>query len=250
MDGMLASAATRLAIAAIIASQLPSQSIPIAFPDGREFVIHVSPAVEAGSCHLTSFQSGGFGGFGGAPVSEAGGGVFAIRTGVGARPATSLKVAVWCRGFGMALVDAALLEPSTYRRNLVLSRRDSVVMTGQVLPAADGVHLAGATLRVFYVAAWLCGFFDLPDCGVPQWEVAVAPIGRDGTFRVDVPGFAGDAIVRQWTSPTAFNGGHFMLRADRDVAPHHYWLERADAPRGPLAPASGYPHLRLQPRAH
>lgn len=247
---MMLTAAARVAVTGIIASQFLSQSLPTGLPDGREFVVQISPTVSAGSCHVASLQSGEFGGIVGAPVRDAGDGVLAIRTGVAGKPATSLKAALWCRGFAMALVDVALSESSTYRHLVRLSPIAPIEIAGQVQPPADGVSLAGATLRVWYVADWLCGFFNLQDCGVPQWEVAVGRIGPNGEFRIQVPDFFRDPTVRSQPLRPPFGSGSFRLRADREVAPHHYWLEPAGAPPGLVNVAATYPQLRWLPRRH
>jgi len=104
---------------------------------------------------------------------------------------------------------------------------------------------------VYYSAPWLCGFFGLPDCMVPQWEVAVDRVRMDGTFGVMVPDFAHDPIVQApvpgWTS----GPDGFRLRADRVVAPYNYWLEPDGAAIGRIIPvAVSYPELILRPRRH
>ena len=226
-------------------TQLPERSIPIGMPDGREFVGRIEPVSAASSCRFRYFQSGAFGGIGSDDVRPMGGGAFAIRTGVGDKPARSLKVSVSCPGAGMALLNVPALESSGYERTLSLVPLKPVPLAGRVLPTTDGVSLAGAEVRVDYVAYWLCGFFDLPDCGVPQWQVATGRISADGTFRVMVPDFAADPAIKPW----AFASNHvFKLRADRSTAPYNYWLDLDGGKAGEVAIASTYPALRFQPR--
>jgi hypothetical protein len=102
-------------------------------------------------------------------------------------------------------------------------------------------------LRVWYHAQWLCGFYNLPDCGVPQWEVAVDRIAEDGTFRVSVPDFARDPLVRA-ASPGPHDAGGFTLAADRTSAPFHFALEQDGASPGMVPIAASYPNLGLRPR--
>jgi len=206
------------------------------------------------SCHVESFQTGPFGGYGYGgdfSVSDLDRGALRIRTGVGGRAAETLKIAVWCRGHAMALLNITSLASSTFEAAVSLTPIPEQPMTGYLLPSTDGVSLAGATLHVYYSAPWLCGFFGLPDCMVPEWEVAVDRIRTDGTFRVMVPGFAHDPIV-QAPAPgwTALPDG-FRLQADRDVAPYNYWLEPDGAAPGTIIPvAANYPELILRPRRH
>jgi hypothetical protein len=229
------------------------QTIP-SEPDGREFILRVTPAPAPNACVFNSFQTGAFGGYGSYAstlVRNLGGGAFALRTGLGGKPATTLKIAVWCRGYGMALVDVAALESSTFERSISLTPRNELPMTGRLLPSSDGVSLADATLRVYYNADWLCEFFNLADCMVPTWEVAVDRIADVGTFRVMVPDFAGDPVVAKSPGGTPrASTGSFSLRADRNAAPYHYWLEPEGATFSKVPVASAYPSLVLRPRPH
>ena len=216
-------------------------------PDGREFVVRIDPVSASKSCWLDPFQTGAYGGFGGPDARPIGGGAFAIRTGIGNEPARTLKVAVWCRGSGMALLDVPAVEASGYDRTVRLSPLPDVPLTGRVLPSADGVSLAGAEVHVSYVAPWLCGFFNLADCWLPQFEIASAPIGDDGTFRVLVPDFANDPVISRAAPAETGGPGGFKLRA-RNTAPYDYWLEPDGARSGLVPVARLYPQLLLHPR--
>ena len=242
--------AAALGIHATSQTPTPPQTIP-SEPDGREFMLRVTPPPALNACVFNSFQTGAFGGYGGTRVRNLGGGAFALRTGLGGKPATTLKIAVWCRGYGMALVDVAALESSTFERSLSLTPRKDLPLNGRLLPSPDGVSLAGATLRVYYNADWLCEFFNLADCMVPTWEVAVDRIADAGTVRVMVPDFAGDPVVAKSPAGTPrASTGSFSLRADRDVAPYHYWLEPEGTTFRHVPVASAYPSLVLRPRLH
>jgi hypothetical protein len=222
-------------------------------PDGREFVVRLTPAAPSiSTCHVVSFQTGPFGGYGGNfSVSDLDRGALRIRTGVGGQPAATLKIAIWCRGRAMATLNISSLPSSTFEATVTLTPLAEQPMTGHLLPSTDGVSLTGATLHAYYNAPWLCGFFGLPDCMVPQWEVAVERIRMDRTFRLMVPDFAHDPIV---LSPAPGWGNlpdGFRLRAERDVAPYDYWLEPDDAAPGTIIPvAARYPELILHPRRH
>jgi hypothetical protein len=227
---------------------------PIGEPDGREFVVRLTPAVPMNTCAVAYVQTGPFGAYGGTDgrrVRNLGAGTFALRTGVGGQPAEALKIAVWCRGYATTTLDISSLASSTFESTVLLSPLPDVTMTGRLLPSPDGVNLAGATLRVFYVADWLCGFFNLADCMVPQWEIAVERIADDGTFRVELPDFAGDGgLLPSITRAFPRGAGGFRLRADRDVAPYDYWLEPDGATFGRVPVAASYADLVLRPRRH
>jgi hypothetical protein len=231
----------RLGIA-LLALSAQSVQIPIGVPDGPEFVLNVSPEVPLENCHLTSYQAGAFGGHGSLPVRSAGPGRFALRTGLGGKPALELKVAVWCSGYGMALVDVPSLDQSGWARSLTLSPLAHRTIDARVLPTDDGLSLVGSQIRVFYVAYWLCGFFNLPDCMVPSWQVAVGEVGAGDTVHIDVPDFARDPV----TGPDA----GFKLRADRTEPPYHFWLETPAAPLGVIPASTDLRNLVLRPRRH
>lgn len=220
-------------------------------PDGREFVVRVTPADPISTCHVQSFQTGSFGGYGDFSNAEPDRGAFRIRTGIGGQPAATLKVAIWCRRHAMATLNITSLASSTFEAPVSLAPLAEQPLTGHLLSSTDGVSMAGATLHVYYSAPWLCGFFGLPDCMVPQWEVAVDRIRTDGTFRLMVPDFAHDPIVQAGAPGWTSGPDGFRLRADRDVAPYNYWLDPDGAARGTIIPvAANYPELILRPRPH
>jgi len=149
----------------------------------------------------------------------------------------------------MATLNISSLPSSTFEATVALTPLAEQPMTGHLLPSTDSVRLTGATLRAYYNAPWLCGFFGLPDCMVPQWEVAVERVRADGTFRLMVPDFAHDPIVLSPTPGWRNLRDGFRLRAERDVAPYDYWLEPNDDAPGSIIPvAARYPELILRPR--
>lgn len=223
-------------------------SIVIGQPDGRPFILRVSPPAPKSSCAFQSFQTGPFGGYGGLPVTDRGGGVFAVTTGLRGQAATALKVAVWCRGFGMATIDITALSSSSFEAAVSLTPLPEIPMTGRVQMRAGDVSVAGASVRVFYSAPWLCGFFNLSDCGVPTWEVGQDRITDDGTFRVMVPDFVGDPVAQMSTAGWPRARGEFNLRVDRTSAPFHYWLVGDGSMSGAVPVAAAYPDLVLSAR--
>ena len=254
-SGRFGPAAIALGLGLLCAANVhvAGRQLSIGVPDGREFVIHLTPAAASiSTCHIESYQAGLFGGYGGSlPITDLDRGAIRIRTGVRGQPATTLKIAMWCRGYAMTTLTIGSLASSTFEATVSLTPLADLPMTGRVLPSADGVSLAGATLRVYYSAPWLCAFFGLPDCMVPQWEIAVDRIGPDDTFRVMVPDFAHDPIAQASAPGWTILPQGFRLRADRDVAPYNYWLELGDPASGATIPvAAGYPELILRPRRH
>jgi peptidyl-prolyl cis-trans isomerase A (cyclophilin A) len=88
----------------------------------------------------------------------------------------------------------------------------------------------------------------LPEMPLPI-TLASGPIAADGSFKVSVPDFASDPSGRGASGGTNDRGG-FRLRADRETAPFHYWLEREGDRLGQIPVARDYRDLLLHPRRH
>jgi hypothetical protein len=220
---------------------------------GREFIVRIDPPVAAGSCMFWHQETGPLLGTGGTDARPAGNGAFAIHVGTVSPAPTFLKVSIWCRGAGMAVVDVPAVETSGYERVVTVAPLKPIPLSGRVQPSLDGVSLAGADLRVLYQADWLCSFFGRPDCGIPQWEVATGKIGADNSVRVMVPDFAADPVVTLWAKSSGFGpfgAGGFRLQVNRSVAPCTYWLEHDSGTFGVIPIAAAYQNLLLQPRRH
>jgi hypothetical protein len=261
-------AAHVLTAAAIGHAQL-SQDLQMA---GQEFSFRLPASVRIERCHvdaaLTTNTGVGLGWSRTGGRAGVSGRDLVIRTQAlrGSGTQVALKASVWCPGFGMALVDVPSLDQANFQTTVTLTSRQDVPLAGRVLPPDDGVSLADSTLRVYYQADWLCGYFKQADCLVPQWEVETDRVASDGSFRVMVPDFAGDPAVG--TDGPNRDKGAFWFRADRNQAPHNYdlipdgdpcWAGRVEQPGslpilpcrpGTLPIARDYRQVVLRARAH
>jgi hypothetical protein len=249
--------ATAIFLAAGLSATGAMQSQQLSTPPpgaaGRDFIVRIDPPVAATSCTFWHQETGALRGTGGIDARPTGNGAFAIHVGTVSPPPTSLKVSIWCRGAGMALVDVPAVETSGYERTVAVAPLKSIPLSGRVQLSLDGVSLSGADLRVLYQADWLCSFFGRPDCGIPQWEVASGRIGADNSVRVMVPDFASDPVVADWAKSQVFgtsSAGGFRLQVNRSVAPYDYWLEHGGGTFGVIPIAIAYQNLLLKPRRH
>jgi hypothetical protein len=220
---------------------------------GREFIVRIDPPVAASFCTFWYEEFGPLRGTRGVEARPAGNGAFAIHVGTVSPAPTSLKVSIWCRGAGMAVVEVPAVETSGYERVVTVAPLKPIPLSGRVQPSLDGVSLAGADLRVLYSADWLCSFFGRPDCGIPQWEVATGKVGADNSVRVMVPDFAADPVVTEWAKSQVFaisSGGGFRLQVNRSTAPYAYWLDHGNGTLGAIPIAAAYQNLLLRPRRH
>lgn len=241
MSGCREMGRVTLLLCCALSVPLGAQVSPKPSPEGRGFTIRIEPASAAQSCIFQTFQTGDFGGAGGSTWTRAAGaGAFVTATVGGDKPAKTLKVAVWCRGSAIALVDVPALETSAFERTITLTPLREIPLAGRVERATDGASLAGTELQVRYVAAWLCTFFALFDCLVPSWRVGAGPIAADGTFEVMVPDFANDPTIPK--GPREI--GELSLRAGGG----NYRLEPIGVSSSVVPVATVYPRLLLQPR--
>jgi hypothetical protein len=237
--------------------------------NGPQFSFQFESGVPVERCFIDAMQSTGGGMGRSTSRPRASGSQIVVRTSIDrGLPPRALKAAMWCPGFGMALVDVPSLEQANFQTTVKLTPRPDVVLAGRVLPPADSVSLANATLRAYYEADWLCGYFEQTDCGVPQWEVTTGRVAADGSFRVMVPDFAGDPVVGTGGRHAgAWRAGAFWFRADRSQAPFHYrltpdgdpcWAGRIEQPgslpimpcgAGTLPVAAEYRELILRAKA-
>ena len=247
--------AIALAVGLSAAGSMQSQQSSTQPPGaaGRDFIVRIDPPVAATSCMFWYQETGPLLGTGSTDARPTGNGTFALHVGTVSPPPTSLKVSIWCRGAGMAVVDVPAVETSGYERTVKVAPLKAIPLTGRVQPSPDGVSLAGADLRVLYQADWLCSFFGRPDCGVPQWEVTSGRVGGDNTVSVTVPDYAADPVVTHWAKSGPFGpkgAGGFRLQVNRSVAPYTYWLEHGSATFGVIPVAPAYQDLLLRPRRH
>lgn len=198
---------------------LPYKSIDLGLgqPTGT-YSIRLPADVEAERCHLDFQQAGAFGGISGVVHSKIDRNTLTVPTGASGKPAQRLKAVVWCPGYAIALVNEPALQKPTGETELALRPLANTEINAKVLLTSDGRSLAGSEVRVWYVALWVCGFFELSECfGPPSWVVSTATIGVDGALRFSVPNFAADPVAASSSFPGGFRlvaDGGYSLEAD------------------------------------
>jgi len=225
----------------------PLTSIHTDESDGREYRIHMRPALRTTECEFWWFQTGPFGGYGGSPPKRTEVGDFTLRTGLAGKPATVLKISIWCRGYRMALIDETELATSSFERTVTLAPLKELPISGRLLASADGANLAAFRVRVDYRADWLCSFFNLQDCGVPQWQVANGSIANDNTFHVLVPDFANDPAVKSWEDAPGLPMGAGVFSIDVSGAASSYSLRANGTASGNIPVATAYDVIFFRP---
>jgi hypothetical protein len=240
------------ALVAVQSPPPPSTSLPIRL-DGATatLILRLPPAVLAETCLVRTLQTGDFGGLGDQITPPLGSGnQITLATGRDDKPAKTLKAVVWCPGYGVSLIDQPALDKSSGEITLALERLPNIELRAKVLPAPDARNLTGLRARVYYSAPWICGFFNLQDCGVPAWMVAEPRIGIDGALQFEVPDFANDrGIQRVLKDSTWFpwGPGSFRLDVIPDRPPHTVYMLHAGGDArtafGEIAVTNKYPVL-------
>ena len=215
----------------------PVAPVPNKAGESWPFVVLLPDAAVPDTCKVHTFLVGDFGGYGSGretrvldPHSLA-----LPTTNSEGRLARSLKAVIWCKDFGVALLDVPSLEQSGYRVTIAPAALKTLPIAGRVLPAESGQILAGLELRVFYEAGWMCDFFGLIDCMVPTFDLGTHRIGADGSFAFMVPDISGDPAL------VAYKTGLDGFRMDiLEVTPPYrrYWIE---SPGWRLKISASYP---------
>jgi len=225
---------TALSSAPVAAQQTsPTRSLPITVPkdDGRPVIVRLPNDVAEDTCLVDRFQTGSFGGFsGGASAIRVERHTVAIPTSQDAR---TLKAIVWCRGFGVGLVDIPSLETSQREVTISPPRVKALRLSGRVIPAGT-LTLAGLDLRIRFEAWWVCGYFKLADCMIPMFPIGATKIGKDGMFSVDLPDVLSDPALKPYGALGAF-------ALDVEEPAPSFRRYRLEPPGGrTLAPAASY----------
>jgi hypothetical protein len=216
----------------------------------RPFVVRFPPGIAISDCQNYVQQVGGFGGVTARlELSRVAEGVHSIPVGLEGHQPRSLKAVFWCKGRGFATLDVPSLETSSWDATIDLPPIKTLMISGRVLAAPNGASLAGLEMTVFYHADWMCGFFNLADCGVPSFKLATARIATGGKFSFAVPDLHADPTAKRYhgfaTAP-----GTFVIFADEVSPPfRRFSLGSASDASGrygisSLTPASGELVLR------
>jgi len=231
---------------------LPGQSAgppPLTW-NPRPFVVRFPPGIAISDCQNEVQQIGSFGGVTASlQLSRVAENVYSIPLGYEGQQPRALKAVFWCKGRGFATLDVPSLETSRWDATIEPPSIKMLVISGRVLAAPNGASLVGLDVTVVYNADWLCGFFNLPDCGVPQFKLAAARIGADGRFSFSVPDIQADPVVKSYNG-FVLGSGTFVIYTEELSPPFTtYWLESAADSSGrlgfsSLTPSSGELVLR------
>jgi hypothetical protein len=103
--------------------------------------------------------------------------------------ATTMKAVIWAKGCELQTYDLDLVHSAWRELTYECLAASTTMLTGR-LQLNDSLRNKPHQIAISYTAAWVCGFFELADCMVPQFHVATVNPAKDEAFMVDLPDFS------------------------------------------------------------
>jgi hypothetical protein len=202
-------------------------------PRGRAFSVRLPQDIDTAGLSIRYLLTGTFGAYSGFVRTRPGVRDYRIDTFYEGRPAETLKVAVYCPGYGVETFNVPDLSATAERTAEVrLKPLATLPLSGRVLLPL-GTAPRGLRLEVSFEPFWECEFFGLSDCLTAGHMVASGELDGAGGFSVEVPDFARDPLAG-----TFKRRGEFTLRLTERRGGKALFRLRPE--RGPLQ-AGGIP---------
>lgn len=194
--------------------------------DSNSFLLRLSTKVNTTDLNISYFMTGAFGGYGSYVRTRPNVREYVIETSYENKPAETLKIVIYCPGYGIELLDIPTLgAPSAKTASVELKPLPSVPLSGKIVPPEGRSHKDFKT-EVVYLAYWVHEFFGIADGMVTAFKVASVDVTQDGAFSVAVPDFVHDPAV------TSFKeiGALWLTARDSKTGAVAYTLESAERP--------------------
>src|SRR5215475_9163040 len=163
--------------------------------DHSSFLIRLPSTIDTTGLQINYFITGGFGGYGGFVRTKSGLHAYVIETSYENKPAETLKIIVYCPGYGMELINVPSLAASSDDGAYVsLKPLPSVQVSGRIA-APEGSARKDFKIEVSYLARWDHEFFGIADGIVTSVKLTTAGVRGDGSFSVTIPDFARDPAL-------------------------------------------------------
>src|SRR5262245_47609229 len=149
-------------------------------PDSHSFLLRLSPSIDTTALNISYYMTGSFGGFGGFVRTKPNVRDYVIETSYENRPAQTLKIIIYCPGYGLKLIDVSSLADSSSRSASVeLEPLPSISLSGKIV-SPEGRNRKYFKMDVEYLAFWVHEFFGIADGMVASFKVASADVKQDG----------------------------------------------------------------------
>lgn len=196
------------------------------FSCSQSFLLRLPPTVDTTGLHISYFMTGAFGGYGGFVRTKPNVHDYVIDTSHENKLAETLKLIIYCPGYGIELLNILSLADLSAKSAFVeLKPLPSVQLSGKiVLP--EGSARKDFKIEVFYLAYWGHEFFGIADGLVTTFKLASADVSRDGSFSVAVPDFARDSAVASFKE----KGALILKTRESKTGNFAYTLESSEFP--------------------
>src|SRR5262245_10586634 len=182
-----------IAVALLPAHMMRAQAQRVT--DGHSFLLRLPTTVNTTGLQFSYFMTGAFGGVSNFVITRPAVHDYVIDTSYKNQPARTLKIIIYCPGYGIELLNIpSLTDLSAKSASFELNPLSTVRFSGKIV-APEGNALKNFKVEVFYLAYWDHEFFGIGDGGVTVFKLASVDAPRDGFFSVAVPDFASDQAI-------------------------------------------------------
>ena len=218
-----------LFVAVILLAVLPAyirRAQAQSFSGGQSFLLRLPSTVDTTGLDISYFMTGDFGGYGAFVRTKPNLHGYVIDTSHENKPASTLKIVIYCPGYGIELLNLpSLSDLSDMSASVKLKPLPTVRLSGRIV-TPEGSALKDFKIEVIYWAFWKLEFFGLVDGAIAPFKIASADVSRDGSFSVAVPDFSRDLAIAPFMEK-----GVIGLRArDPKTSNFVYKLESAERP--------------------
>ena len=171
-------------------------------------------------------MTGDFGGYGGFVRTKPNLHGYVIDTSYQNKPASTLKIILYCPGYGIELLNLpSLSDLSDMSESVKLKPLPAVHLSGKIV-TPEGSALKDFKMEVIYWAFWELEFFGIADGPVSPFKLASADVSRDGSFSVAVPDFTRDPAIAHFMEKGVIG----LSARDPKTGNFVYKLESAERP--------------------
>jgi hypothetical protein len=203
-----------------------SRAQPRVVSDNPSFFLRFPTKIDTTGLQINYFMTGAFGGVGNFVRTTPGLHGYVIDTSYENKPAETLKIIVYCPGYGIELINVpSLADSPADGASVELKPLLSVQLSGKIV-APEGSARKDFKIEVSYSAYWDHEFFGIFDGISATVKLESADVRQDGSFSVAISDFACDPALDSFREK-----GAIRLRArESKTGNFAYTLESADRP--------------------
>ncbi len=181
-----------LRLAALIASLLGPIKLR-SEPPADSFLIHVVERSRLSSLQVRSFITGDFGGVGGFEAKPFGEDGLLLSTQYRQQRAKTLRAILYSPGCALQVIRAENLQTAPREADFICQPLAQIRLGGKI-DMTEIPDKGDLEVRVQYVAPWSHAFFGIMDGMVMTLDAGTSTVLPDGSFVINLPGFAADPI--------------------------------------------------------